>query len=299
MATKRTRNSKNKKISSKKVKSSKGRKIVDLLMVLVLVLGFATVSYPFVSDSFNRYFDQRLIAHYQKKANADNQKAFLANKEKMAKENAKLAKSGGSPGGDPFADEKTQKPIKHQKDYYESHTIGIIHIPKINQSLPIFDGSKAIFLEKGAGLLEGTSYPTGGESTHATLTAHRGLPEAKLFTDLPKLKNGDEFYIEINGEMLAYEVFTQEVVEPTETDSLLIKEGKDLVTLLTCTPYMVNSHRLLVTGKRIPYVPAKATKQIAKVNFWNKYSLYLWITLGVVIVVILGKLVSKNILKKK
>ena len=274
---------KNKKVNPK-------RRLMDIVMLLVLIAGLATAAYPFVSDSLNRYLDQKLIEHYQRQANANNEKAYLANKEKMAKQNAELAEKGGNPGTDPFAEEKHQQPVKQQRDYYEEHTIGIIHIPKINQSLPIFDGSNPAFLEKGTGLLEGTSYPTGGASTHATITAHRGLPSAKLFTDLPKLEKGDQFYIEINGETLAYEVFTEEVVEPTETESLLVKKGDDLVTLLTCTPYMVNSHRLLVTGKRVPYVAEKAKKEIAKINFWNKYSVYFWVgilLLGIILVFVI------------
>ena len=269
---------------AKKKQVKKKLRLMDVLVSLIVIAGLSTAAYPFVSDSLNRYLDQKIIQHYQKKANADNEKAYLASKKKMEAHNAELAKNGGQPGSDPFSEESQEKPVAHQRDYYEDHTIAVIHIPKINQSLPIFDSSNAAFLEKGTGLLEGTSFPTGGASTHATITAHRGLPEAKLFTDLPKLVNGDQFYIEINGEMLAYEVFAQEVVEPTETASLLVKEGEDLVTLLTCTPYMVNSHRLLVTGKRVPYVAEQAQKEIAKISFWNQYSLYLW---GLLLVLLL------------
>ncbi len=103
-------------------------------------------------------------------------------------------------------------------------------------------------LEKGASLLEGTSYPIGGKSTHAVLSSHRGLSQAKLFTNLPQLKIKDHFYIEINGQYLAYQVDQIKTVEPTETEALQIQEDQDLVTLVTCTPYMINSHRLLVEG---------------------------------------------------
>ncbi|WP_071858934.1 class C sortase, partial [Enterococcus canis] len=131
--------------------------------------------------------------------------------------------------------------------------------------LPIFDTTNDLFLAKGTSLLEGTSYPTGGESTHAVISGHRGLPEAKLFTDLPELKNGDQFYVEINREIHAYEVDQIKVIEPTNTDYLQIEKGKDYVTLLTCTPYMINSHRLLVRGHRIPYVPEMA-KELDKAD---------------------------------
>lgn len=106
--------------------------------------------------------------------------------------------------------------MKTDKTYFEKHTIGVLTIPEINVHLPIFDETNTVLLEKGASLLEGTSYPTGGESTHAVISSHRGLPQAKLFTDLPKLTLGDSFYIEINGQTLAYQVDQIKTVEPTD-----------------------------------------------------------------------------------
>ena len=134
----------------------------------------------------------------------------------------------------------------------------MITIPKINVRLPIYDKTLPILLEKGASLLDGTSYPTGGESTHSVLTSHAGLTQAKLFTDLEQLEEGDEFYIEINGRTLAYKVNQIKVVLPEETDDVKVVDGEDLLTLITCKPYMINSHRLLVRGHRIPYLPTTA-----------------------------------------
>ncbi|MDY4306844.1 class C sortase [Enterococcus mundtii] len=139
-------------------------------------------------------------------------------------------------------------------------------IPKINVSLPIFDQTTTKLLEKGACLLEGTSYPIGGKSTHAVLSSHRGLPQAKLFTDLPQLKIEDHFYIEINGQYLAYQVDQIKTVAPTETEALQIQENQDLVTLVTCTPYMVNSHRLLVRGHRVAVEPEEIKESLEKVK---------------------------------
>ncbi len=123
-------------------------------------------------------------------------------------------------------------------------------------------------------LLEGTSYPTGGENTHAVISSHRGLPRAKLFTDLPKLTLGDSFYIEINGRTLAYQVDQIKTVEPTDTKDLRIEKGQDFVTLLTCTPYMVNSHRLLVRGHRVPYHAKEVQKEVQKVSENKRFFLY-------------------------
>ncbi|MBW4156029.1 class C sortase [Enterococcus faecium] len=123
-------------------------------------------------------------------------------------------------------------------------------------------------------LLEGTSYPTGGENAHAVISSHRGLPQAKLFTDLPKLTLGDSFYIEINGRTLAYQVDQIKTVEPTDTKDLRIEKGQDFVTLLTCTPYMVNSHRLLVRGHRVPYHAKEVQKEVQKVSENKRFFLY-------------------------
>lgn len=128
--------------------------------------------------------------------------------------------------------------------------MAFIDIPKINQKLPIYHGTTNAVLDKGVGHLENTSLPVGGPSTHSVLSAHCGLPKAELFTHLDKLEKGDIFTITVLNQKLAYEVYAIEVVEPKQVDSLYIQEGKDLVTLVTCTPYGVNSHRLLVHAER-------------------------------------------------
>lgn len=131
--------------------------------------------------------------------------------------------------------------------------MGYLKIPKINVSLAIYHGTSQKVLEEGVGHVAETAVPVGGEGTHAVLTGHRGLPRAKLFTDLDLMTEGDHFYIHILDEVFAYEVDQIKVIEPAMTDSLKPIEGEDHVTLLTCTPYGINSHRLLVRGKRIPY----------------------------------------------
>lgn len=241
---------------------------MDLVMMLLLLVGVGALLYPFVSDSLNSFLDQQIINYYQSKANSENEAVMKKAQDAMEKKNKELAEKGNNPGADPWSNQVKKKklPEKPTKDYYQSHTIGVIDIPKIKVKLPIFDQTNDLFLEKGTSLLEGTSYPTGGASTHAVISGHRGLPEAKLFTDLPKLKKGNKFYIHINKQIHAYQVDQIKVVEPTNTDYLHIEQGKDLVTLLTCTPYMVNSHRLLVRGHRVPYVPSKDDKKLDQGN---------------------------------
>lgn len=212
------------------------------------------VLYPFVSNELNNYLDNQLITIYQKEANKKNEKELAEAKKKWQEKNDQLLKDSASQriGKDPFSEKKVEKQVR-EKDYFEKQTIAFIDIPKINVTLPIFDGTNDLLLEKGVGLLEGSSYPIGGAGAHSVITGHRGLVSAKLFTDLPKLKKDDTFIITIAKEKHAYEVDNILVVEPDETEALLVVQGKDYVTLLTCTPFMVNSHRLLVRGHRVAY----------------------------------------------
>ncbi|NRQ29470.1 class C sortase [Enterococcus faecium] len=242
----------------------KKRKLLDLLMLFLLLSGIGILAYPFVSDALNNYLDQQIISHYQQQAVKENEEVMAKIQENMTKKNQQLAKEGGNSGADPFT--KKKEPVKKDRTYFEKHTIGILTIPKINVNLPIFDQTTMKLLEKGACLLEGTSYPIGGKSTHAVLSSHRGLSQAKLFTNLPQLKIKDHFYIEINGQYLAYQVDQIKIVEPTETEALQIQEDQDLVTLVTCTPYMINSHRLLVRGHRIVVEPEEIKESLEKVK---------------------------------
>ncbi|EGP4716738.1 class C sortase [Enterococcus faecium] len=242
----------------------KKRKLLDLLMLFLLLSGIGILAYPFVSDALNNYLDQQIISHYQQQAVKENEEVMAKIQENMTKKNQQLAKEGGNSGADPFT--KKKEPVKKDRTYFEKHTIGILTIPKINVNLPIFDQTTMKLLEKGACLLEGTSYPIGGKSTHAVLSSHRGLSQAKLFTNLSQLKIKDHFYIEINGQYLAYQVDQIKTVEPTETEALQIQEDQDLVTLVTCTPYMINSHRLLVRGHRIVVEPEEIKESLEKVK---------------------------------
>ena len=242
----------------------KKRKLLDLLMLFLLLSGIGILAYPFVSDALNNYLDQQIISHYQQQAVKENEEVMAKIQENMTKKNQQLAKEGGNPGADPFT--KKKEPVKKDRTYFEKHTIGILTIPKINVNLPIFDQTTMKLLEKGACLLEGTSYPIEGKSKHVVLSSHRGLSQAKLFTNLPQLKIKDHFYIEINGQYLAYQVDQIKTVEPTETEALQIQEDQDLVTLVTCTPYMINSHRLLVRGHRIVVEPEEIKESLEKVK---------------------------------
>lgn len=174
--------------------------------------------------------------------------------------------------------------------YAQQLTVGgvmcYIDIPKINVYLPVQHGTGAETLEKSVGHVVGTSLPVGGGSTHAVLSAHSGMTSSKLFSDIDQLTEGDVFYIHVLGEVLAYEVDAIHTVLPTDTRLLQIEEGKDYVTLVTCTPFGINTHRLLVRGHRIPYIPEQATtaavEKPAASSWTQHYLVGLGIGLGVV-----------------
>lgn len=234
----------------------KNRQVISqIAIILIFMVGVLTTLYPFYVDALNNVIDQVRVDRYLK----ESQKEFEAERKRLAEENNKLSDSGLAPGADPFANPNGGTVTAA---YYKKHLIGTINLPDLAIELPLFDTTNDDLLEQGATVLDGTSFPVGGASTHAVISAHRGLPERELFTNLPELKNGDIFLLNVLGETLAYEVFDSQVVTPDQTSVLKIEPGQDLVTLMTCTPYMINSHRLLVTGKRVPYTPAAEKKQV-------------------------------------
>lgn len=161
--------------------------------------------------------------------------------------------------------------------------MGYVDIPRIGQRLNLYHGSSPEVLLEGVGHLEGTSLPVGGPSSHCVLSAHRGLPTAKLFTDLDQLESGDVIYLHVIGRTLAYEVDGTEVVEPTQVDALAIVPGEDRITLVTCTPYAVNTHRLLVHAHAVPYVPEE--DKTGDVGLWVRVRLYVLLAAAVAFVI--------------
>lgn len=227
----------------------KKRKVVSQITIILLFLvGVLTMLYPFYVDALNNVIDQYRVERYLK----EEQDNFEEERQRLIEENKKMSENGLAPGADPFA---SPSGGSVSDDYYKEHLIGTINIPDLAIELPLFDVTNDDLLEYGATVLDGTSYPVGGENTHSVISAHRGLPNRELFTNLPDLEEGDVFLLNVLGKTLAYEVFDIKVVTPDQTSVLEIEPGEDLVTLMTCTPYMINSHRLLVKGYRVPYTP--------------------------------------------
>ena len=258
---------------------------LDLFIILIILAGFGAISYPFISDAYASYHNQKIIDKYQDYESKKNKASIAKTYQSYVEKNKEIAKNGQTPGIDPFKVRIDPKNIKKnaEKSQLES-TIAELEIPSINASLPVFDHTNDWLLQYGACLLDGSSYPTGGKNTHAVISAHRGVPNARLFTDLPKLKKGDQFFIRIANHTLAYEVISKKVVEPTEISTLKIVPGQDLVTLFTCTPYMVNSHRLLVTGKRIPLAES-AAGAIQRTRWFNQAKIYACLALTIAILI--------------
>ncbi|HEM3438008.1 class C sortase [Streptococcus suis] len=273
-----------------RTKKNTKRKIVDTVMGVVLACGIGILSYPFIRNGLNDLMNQQIIQHYQQQANQKSTEEYQQKLAEMEAKNKQFAYQNISPGFDPFSEEA--KKVEDLKTVYEDHVLGVISIPKIQIRLPIFDQTREDFLARGATYLEGTSFPIGGESTHSVISGHRGLTEAKLFTDLPDLVEGDRFYIELKeSEIHAYQVDKIQVVDPSDVSSLQIVEGQDYVTLVTCTPYMVNSHRILVRGHRIPYkaeIMEAEVKQVAVLPV-NYIPLFIGIPLSFIFLAILLK----------
>lgn len=237
-----------------------------VLTGLITAIGIGILFYPAASELWNRWRDARLMTQYEQSAQTvptdTYEEIWQAAREYNQHHTVNVMV-------DVFDEEDAYvltHPYDTMLDPNGSGLMGIVEIPKIGQRLPIHHGIGAESLEQGVGHVEGTSLPIGGPSTHAVLAAHRGLPSKKLFTDLDQLELGDQFYLYVMDEVLAYQVDRITTVLPTEADELAIEAGCDYVTLLTCTPYGVNTHRLLVRGVRVPYSQEVREEQAAQMD---------------------------------
>lgn len=225
----------------------KKKTLSTVILILVFLAGLSLLLYPTVSDYWNSLHQSKAVASYAEAvANLEHgsYEAFWADAQEY---NEKLFESHH-----PLSLTKEEWPeYEAQLNVSGNGMIGYIEIAKINCTLPIYHGTDEAVLQAAIGHIEGSSLPVGGESTHCVLSGHRGLPSAKLFTNLDKLTEGDIFILRVLDETLTYEVDQILIVEPNEINALTIEEGKDYCTLITCTPYGINTHRLLVRGHRV------------------------------------------------
>lgn len=280
------------------------RKISTILFALLFLIGFGIMAYPTIADQWNTYRQSRLITEYDEVVSKMEPEDFTRQWE--AAKNFNQTMTQNNLYSDVFGESREDP---KDSEYWKVLNIagdgvmGYLTIPKINIKLAVYHGTADDVLQTGIGHLNGTKLPIGGVGTHSTLAAHRGLPSAKLFTDIDQLEKKDRFYLHVLDEDLAYEV--DQILPMVDKDdrdtlegALQIEEGEDLVTLFTCTPYGVNSHRLLVRGHRVPYdgelesTPVESMVQAIQ----NYYMLYLLAGLGMTI---LGILAVSRIMRKR
>ncbi|MBE5107537.1 class C sortase [Bacillus thuringiensis] len=218
----------------------------------IFLLGLGIFLYPTISNWLATRTHYSQVNSYDEKVKSL-QKKELKRREKEANEYNKQVQPSTQTFSDPFEEQQKNSEKSYADALNIGDVMGYVEIPKIKVKLPIYQGTSEEVLSRGVGHLDKSSLPIGGDSTHTVLTGHRGLPSAVLFTDLDKMKESDVFYIHSLDKVLAYQVDQIKTVLPSEIDDLLIENGQDYATLLTCTPYGVNTHRLLVRGHRIPY----------------------------------------------
>lgn len=248
----------------RKKKHKKRSQWILLVPVMIFVIGAGIFLYPAVSNFLAEKQQREIIHTYEANVKSEDTQKLEEAWEEAVRYNENLA-------GDPVHDPFIMGSGYILPDNYEEvlnvggdGVMGYLEIPKIDIYIPIYHGTSEEVLQKGAGHLESTALPIGGEYARPVISAHRGLPSAELFTRLDEMENGDVFYIHVLDKVLAYETESIEVIEPEELEYLVPEDGRDLVTLLTCTPYAVNTHRLLVTGTRVPYEEAKAAENESK-----------------------------------
>ena len=223
------------------------KQLPTVILILVFLAGLSLLLYPTVSDYWNSFHQSRAIASYAQAAAELDDDAYERMRADAIAYNARLAQNGQSLTLSP----QEQADYEAQLDVTGTGIMAYIEIPKIKCSLPIYHGTNEAVLQIAVGHLDWSALPVGGEGTHCVLSGHRGLPSAKLFTNLDQLREGDTFTLRVLDEVLCYEVDQIRIVEPQDTAALLPEPGQDLCTLVTCTPYGVNTHRLLVRGHRI------------------------------------------------
>ena len=275
--------------------------LTTILIVLLFLVGGAVFLYPTVSDYFYQKNSTRAITESKEKTSSISPERIAEEKEAVRRynkslfENAVVLTDPFDPDAYPITDGEYTELLAFDD------VMANIEIPAINVNLPIYHGTKEETLLKGVGHLENTSLPIGGKSTHAVLSAHCGLPSARLFTDLNQLREGNIFRIHVLDETLTYQVYKIETVDPDNRTSLFIKEGEDLVTLVTCTPYGKNTHRLLVHGRRIIEKNGTAIDEpeIKKKKNWEDYTKLIALGITIIFVFMLSGSMVKDLIRRR
>ena len=281
------------------------KRLPGILLGLIFLIGLGVFLYPTISDQWNRYHQSRAIASYTDAVEDMTDEDFDAAWAAATDYNNAIAQNTFS--GDAFSQEEKNlrgTPYWSVLNMGNNGIMGYISIPEIGQKLPIYHGTSDAVLQIGAGHMSGTTLPIGGAGTHSVIAAHRGLPSARLFTDVDQLQEGDEFYIHVLDQVLAYQIdqiltMVNKDDTNTLTEAMSIQEGQDYITLFTCTPYGVNSHRLLLRGHRVEYHgedDAAVSDETMLQSIKDYYMLYalLAVAVSILIAVIVRLLRRKN-----
>lgn len=274
----------------------------DFLSVLIVIAGILALAYPFISNYLLEKNSSKAVGSYEQAVEALGDEKIRQMLEDARIYNQQLVQANGFEIPSTAITESKELTDTYWKilDVDGSGMMGYLTVPRLKETLPIYHGTAEEVLQVGVGHLEYTSFPVGGTSTHAALSGHRGLTSAKLFTDLDQVKIGDKFFLRILNEKIAYQVDKIVTVKPEEMEELSIKEGEDYVTLITCTPYGINTHRLLVRGTRIPYVEEAVEQETEKQTFFiSRQYLYPLIGVAILLVFLLLRKIFMRISKRK
>lgn len=252
------------------------RKKISVLCALVFLLFLGIMDYPFLARIYNGRVQGQAVTGYETGALAMEEDEKTEALEEARAYNQALAEKNGAALQDAFQSEGKAEGQYGSILASEEGVMAVVEIPKLGLTLPVYHGTSEETLQRGAGHLEGSSFPVGGAGSHTCISAHRGLPGKEMFTSLDLLSEGDVFYLRVLGETLAYEIRGIETVTPDQVEPLRIRPGEDLATLITCTPYGINTHRLYVHGRRIPFAEAEekeAERQEAEgwSRIWQEY----------------------------
>lgn len=277
------------------------KSVVRIILIVGFCVGLIISLYPLISNIYSRKNQIQIINDYTEDIKDIDSKKIseelsLANAYNHQLNRAIVLTDPFDPNAIDMADDVYYDIL----NYTDDGVMAYINIPKIDINLPIYHGTDNEHMLKGVGHLVGTSFPVGGIDTHAVLSAHSGLSTAELFTNLADLKKGDLFYIHVLNDVLAYEVDKINVVKPDETNDLKIAPGKDYVTLVTCTPYGINSHRLLVRGHRVEYDPNLEKQESKKANndvWFEEYIKSIISGIGIIVLIIIFIVVFKRVKK--
>lgn len=287
--------------------------IIKIMVIMLFIAGIGLLSYPVLSNEWNTYVQSKLIGNYQDKLSSMDDNEYELEWDAAEDFNSQILQNDiGTDvfGMDSEEDEQTPSDKFYNSKYYSVLNVngdgimGYLSIPKINLKLPIMHGTFDEFIQRALGHMNGTALPIGGEGTHSVIVGHRGLPQAELFTNIDQLKEGDKFYIHVLDEVHAYQVDKiYPMIEAddidTLTEALAVEDGKDYVTLFTCTPYGVNTHRLLVRGSRVEYLGEDETPKGAQAVVETVYDYYLIVFIAGLILAIIIILIIRKLLKKK